>query len=96
MWLFLDEQADSINDGFFMFSMTKPGFDDGPAAYHNGPCSFGFVDGHSEIHKWQQLNYWPPVMQAKWPGGMAEPGTGPDVQWMLQRTSALLGSSTIY
>jgi prepilin-type processing-associated H-X9-DG protein len=55
LWLTLDEHADSINDAFFMFSMTRPGFDDGPAAYHDGACGFSFVDGHAEIHKWQQL-----------------------------------------
>ena len=90
LWLFLDEQADSINDGFFVFSLTRPGFDDGPADYHNGACGFGFVDGHAEIHKWLQLQYWPPVLQTTWPGSMAEPGSGPDVQWMVQHTSALL------
>jgi prepilin-type N-terminal cleavage/methylation domain-containing protein len=94
LWLFLDEHADSINDGFFIFNMTAPKFDDGPADYHDGACGFGFVDGHSEIHKWRfsQL-YWPPVSQIPWNNSITEPGTGPnsaDVQWMLQHTSAPL------
>ena len=88
LWLTVDEHADSINDGFFMFSMTRPGFDDGPAAYHNGSCSFSFVDGHSEIHRWQQLQYWPPVTQNTWNNSITEPSSGPDVQWMVQHTSA--------
>jgi prepilin-type N-terminal cleavage/methylation domain-containing protein/prepilin-type processing-associated H-X9-DG protein len=90
MWLTLDEHADSINDGFFIFSMTRPGFDDGPAAYHNGACGFSFVDGHAEVHKWMQLQYWPPVTQATWNNSITEPGNGPDVKWMLAHTTALL------
>jgi prepilin-type N-terminal cleavage/methylation domain-containing protein/prepilin-type processing-associated H-X9-DG protein len=90
LWLTLDEHADSINDGFFMFSMTRPGFDDGPAACHNGAGSFSFVDGHAEIHRWQGLQYWPPVMQTTWNNSITEPGNGQDVQWMLQHTSARL------
>jgi len=92
LWLTLDEQADSINDAFFMFSMTRPGFDDGPASYHNGAGSFSFVDGHAEIHKWQQLRYFPAVTRTTWPGSMTELPNGPDVQWMVQHTSALLSS----
>ncbi len=55
-FVFLDEQADSINDGVFSFD---PGFTAGqeywrdlPASYHNRCGSFSFADGHSEIHKW--------------------------------------------
>ncbi len=88
LWLFVDEHADSINDGFLMFSMTRPGFDDGPADYHNGDCGFSFVDGHAELHRWQQLQYWPPVTQSTWNNSITEPGSGPDVQWMVQHTSA--------
>jgi prepilin-type processing-associated H-X9-DG protein len=88
LWLTVDENADSINDAFFMFSMTKPAFGDGPANYHNGSCSFSFVDGHSELHRWQQLSYWPDIKQAAWGNNINEPGSGPDVQWMVQRTSA--------
>jgi len=90
LWVFLDEHADSINDGFFVFSMTRPGFDDCPAAYHDGACGFNFADGHAEIHKWQQLQYWPAVSETNMVNGNGEPAIGRDVQWMQQHTSALL------
>jgi prepilin-type N-terminal cleavage/methylation domain-containing protein/prepilin-type processing-associated H-X9-DG protein len=92
LWLFLDEHADSINDGFFIFSMTRPGFDDCPAAYHDGACGFSFVDGHAEIHRWLELQYWPKVSQTNMVNGNSEPAGpfGKDVQWMLQHTSAPL------
>ncbi|HWX18532.1 MAG TPA: prepilin-type N-terminal cleavage/methylation domain-containing protein [Candidatus Binatia bacterium] len=51
----LDEQADSINDGYFL---NNPGsmqshWGDTPASYHNGAGGISFADGHSEIHKWR-------------------------------------------
>jgi prepilin-type N-terminal cleavage/methylation domain-containing protein/prepilin-type processing-associated H-X9-DG protein len=56
-YIFLDEHADSIDDGLFM---NNPGYAQGsekwrnlPASYHNGAGSFSFADGHSEIHRWQ-------------------------------------------
>jgi len=56
IFVFLDEQADSIDDLQFMF---EPGWAPGseqwrnlPASYHNRCGSFSFADGHSEIHKW--------------------------------------------
>ncbi len=90
LWVFTDEHADSINDSFLMTGMNNPSFDDCPAAYHNGACGFGFADGHAEIHKWMLLKYWPKVAQIDNYPGNNEPGTGTDVQWMLQHTSARL------
>lgn len=56
IFVFLDEHADSINDGVFM---VNPGYPqnaehwrDLPASYHNGNGEFSFADGHSEMHKW--------------------------------------------
>jgi prepilin-type N-terminal cleavage/methylation domain-containing protein len=62
VYVFLDEQADSINDGYFDDGSQPPVSDptedstwtesDTPASYHNASCGFSFSDGHSEIHKW--------------------------------------------
>jgi len=89
LWLMTDEHADSINDAFLITDMVDPAFIDGPAAYHNGADNFSFADGHAEIHKWQQLKYWPAVQQTSWEH-ILEPSDGPDVQWMFQHTSAHL------
>ena len=61
--VFLDERADSINDGEWCTSMR--GWDpyspnawfivDIPANYHGGACGFAFADGHSEIHRWKDV-----------------------------------------
>lgn len=56
VFVFLDEHADSIDDGTFQ---VNPGYPSGkeswrnlPASYHNGAGSFSFADGHGEIHRW--------------------------------------------
>ncbi|PYI85933.1 MAG: prepilin-type cleavage/methylation domain-containing protein [Verrucomicrobia bacterium] len=51
-WLTLDENADSINDAFFITDPAVNNWQDVPASYHNGACGFSFADGHAEIHKW--------------------------------------------
>jgi prepilin-type processing-associated H-X9-DG protein len=52
-WVFVDEQADSINDGFFRIAMNDPAnWWDLPAAYHGQSGSICFADGHSEIRVW--------------------------------------------
>jgi prepilin-type N-terminal cleavage/methylation domain-containing protein len=51
-WVFIDEDADSLNDGGFAVGVTSPEWIDWPGTYHNNACGFAFGDGHSEIHKW--------------------------------------------
>jgi prepilin-type N-terminal cleavage/methylation domain-containing protein/prepilin-type processing-associated H-X9-DG protein len=61
--VFVDERADSINDGEWCIGMN--GWDpyqpnswtivDIPGNYHGGACGVGFADGHSEIHKWKDV-----------------------------------------
>ena len=53
LWVFLDEQGDSINDGFFFIAMGQTtSWYDLPANYHGGTGAFAFADGHSESRKW--------------------------------------------
>jgi prepilin-type N-terminal cleavage/methylation domain-containing protein len=56
IFVFLDEQADSIDDLLFMnnpgYPRTAESWRNLPASYHNNCGSLSFADGHSEIHKW--------------------------------------------
>lgn len=56
LWVFLDEDPDSINDGSFAVQMPASAaateWIDVPAKYHGNACGFTFADGHAEIHKW--------------------------------------------
>jgi prepilin-type N-terminal cleavage/methylation domain-containing protein/prepilin-type processing-associated H-X9-DG protein len=52
-FVFLDERADSINDGNFMCDPdTLYQLIDYPGNYHGDGCTFVFADGHGEIHRW--------------------------------------------
>ena len=52
----LDEHPDSINDAYWIATLNGYGglyaWCDLPATYHNGACGFAFLDGHSQIKRW--------------------------------------------
>jgi prepilin-type N-terminal cleavage/methylation domain-containing protein/prepilin-type processing-associated H-X9-DG protein len=93
LWLFLDENPYSINDGFMWeeplgvgaYGVFPVGNDwtDRPATYHNNACGISFGDGHAQIKKWTDralINY----------KGTALPETAPytDINWLMARTTA--------
>ena len=52
-WVFIDEHADSINDGFFRVEMDSTAvWRDLPASYHGASGALSFADGHAEIKRW--------------------------------------------
>jgi len=65
-FVFLDERASSIDDGWF--EVDPSGYNPTgttasvevrnlPAVYHNQCSSFSFADGHAEIHRWLSGNF---------------------------------------
>jgi prepilin-type N-terminal cleavage/methylation domain-containing protein len=85
MWVFIDEQPDSLNDGAFYLE-DKYDWIDYPAWYHCGSCGFSFADGHSEVHKWLE----PSTIRQVNPGG-GKPArvtlaSSRDLDWMRQHT----------
>ena len=97
LWVFIDENPDSINDAAFAVDMGAAGpyaaFADGPTLLHCGGCCFGFADGHSELHQWRDPRTLGPVFQTHYKDdyfgvGYAMP-YNQDVAWLRFRTSAL-------
>jgi prepilin-type processing-associated H-X9-DG protein len=88
-WVFIDEHADSINDGFFwvnMFDTTH--WEDIPASYHGESGALSFADGHAEIKVWTDASIRDrPVTQQAYGQGSALGGT--DLQWLQDRTTTL-------
>ena len=89
-WVFLDERADSIDDGCFFVDMKgfsdQPGqlhMMDYPAAYHSGACSFAFADSHVELKRWRDPRTTPPFA----PAGLS---------FLNQRNIAMPQNSDIY
>jgi prepilin-type N-terminal cleavage/methylation domain-containing protein len=59
---FLDERADSIDDGYFGVDMISAEIANMPANYHLGCTSLSFGDGHTELHKWLNPITEPPMV----------------------------------
>ena len=95
LWVFIDENPDSLNDAAFAVVMDYQGrsaaWQDGPGTSHCGACGFAFADGHSEIKKWRDGRSVSGVMLTtytrKFPYGQQQP-LNLDIQWMQDRTSA--------
>ncbi len=86
-WVFLDEHADSINDGYFINNSTATAWQDIPASYHNGACGFSFADGHSEIKRWQSRASKYTRVQYSYPSTISFDAAGRnDFAWYLERT----------
>jgi prepilin-type N-terminal cleavage/methylation domain-containing protein len=91
LWLFIDEDPDSINDAAFGFTMPETPSDtawvDIPSKLHANAGGLGFVDGHAEVHKWMQPLGIPKTTYRATPG-FPDIRNNPDVWWVGTRTSA--------
>jgi prepilin-type N-terminal cleavage/methylation domain-containing protein len=88
-WVFIDEHADSINDGFFWVNMfVTTAWEDIPASYHGQSGALSFADGHAEIKRWRDASIRDrPVTQTGYGQGSAAGGA--DLLWLQERTTAL-------
>jgi len=85
LWVFADENPDTINDGWLITDMANPDqWDDVPASHHNGSCAFNFADGHSETHKWLSSKTCPGISYER--TAIQDPGSV-DIQWMYHHSS---------
>ncbi len=86
LWVFLDEDERSINDAGFAVGMNQQEWIDWPASYHNRAANFTFLDGHSEIKKWNDPDTDLPARNGS-VSRLAVPGSR-DAIWVQVRTSA--------
>jgi prepilin-type N-terminal cleavage/methylation domain-containing protein len=90
-FVFIDERADSINDGFFVVEMdltnANATLGNIPANYHNGCSAITFADGHGEIHPWRDPRTQPPLNPYTMQGATLAPNDQ-DVAWLQQHCSA--------
>ena len=89
LWLMMDENPFSINDGFMLINPNDGGWVDWPATYHTKANGISFCDGHAVIHRWTDpkvLNYDTenPSTGASTP---ATPGC-PDYPWICAASTA--------
>src|SRR5262249_8384100 len=84
-FVFLDEQADTLNDGFFVNRLETYMWGNVPGSYHNRGANLSFADSHLELHRWQVPNTVQPVHGARIASFAASPPT--DFDWLKIRTS---------
>jgi prepilin-type processing-associated H-X9-DG protein len=85
IFVLLDEQADTLNDGFFVNLLDDYAWGNVPGSYHNGGSNFSFADGHLELHRWVVPATVRPVMRKRIDKFPATPVT--DFEWLKIRTS---------
>ncbi len=64
-FVFVDEHAGSINDGYFQVGLSTYSYPDVPGSRHANACDFSFADGHAEVHKWRTPQTIIPEVQGK-------------------------------
>jgi prepilin-type N-terminal cleavage/methylation domain-containing protein len=85
IWVLLDEDQNSLNDGGFAVNMATAEWIDFPGTYHAMGGGFAFADGHSEIHKWKDGST---AVIGGNVGRRTITGSKIDWQWISDRTSA--------
>jgi prepilin-type N-terminal cleavage/methylation domain-containing protein/prepilin-type processing-associated H-X9-DG protein len=95
LWVFIDENPTSINDGSFICTPSINMWIDCPATYHNNAGGMAFGDGHAQIRRWTDstvLHGWaPPTIQPGNPGFVRlPPSTPPNDLNFLQAASTVL------
>ena len=86
IFVFIEEHANSISDGYFInkamdFTWTRL-----PASYHQGAANLSFTDGHVEKHKWLEATTTPPVRPGQ--GYLPINAVGSrDFRWLLYHSS---------
>jgi len=54
-FVFLDENPVSLNDGYFLYSLSGDTINDRPAVNHGNLSSFSYADGRAQLHKWNDV-----------------------------------------
>jgi len=86
-WIFIDEHAGSINDGYFQVSMSQARFPDLPASYHGESASVSFADGHAETRKWKDSRTVVPVVRGQSAQNTPAGANNVDLLWLRDHTT---------
>jgi prepilin-type N-terminal cleavage/methylation domain-containing protein len=89
-WVFIDEHADSINDGFFHVDLSETAtWADLPASYHCGSGVLSFADGHAEVRRWtDSVIYDRPVSKVAYVPYSATASPNTDLLWLQYHTTS--------
>jgi prepilin-type N-terminal cleavage/methylation domain-containing protein/prepilin-type processing-associated H-X9-DG protein len=76
-FLFIEEDPNTINDGWFCEDPSDSHWIDAPAVYHVNSSSFSFCDGHAQLRKWTDKN----VLAQSAINAPGDPNS-PDLKWI--------------
>ena len=85
IFVFLDEHADTLNDGFFVNRLDDYAWGNLPGSYHNRAVNLSFADCHLESHRWVVPATVRPVLRTRIDKFPATPTT--DFEWLKARTT---------
>jgi prepilin-type N-terminal cleavage/methylation domain-containing protein/prepilin-type processing-associated H-X9-DG protein len=83
-FVFVDENPNAINDGFFVCDPTQERWIDVPASYHGEAGSLSFADGHAEIKKWSDQNMITATQTDISPDSATD-----DLEWLQRRSTSI-------
>ena len=85
-WVFIDENPNSINDGWFAADPNKPDlWYDCPATYHNNAGGLSFADGHAEIKRWRDAK-----LIGATSNNIQRDSKSDDLSWLTSRSTSLM------
>ena len=84
-YVMMEEQADSLGDGYFW--INNEGWADIPGAYHGGSGDLSYADGHCALHRWKGPTVLPVVYQPERNWHPTAPEAVEDLHWLLEHAS---------
>jgi prepilin-type processing-associated H-X9-DG protein len=84
LFIFMEERAESIDDGSFETEPAMAKFPNLPTDYHAGSATVAFGDGHVEAHKWHDSSLLTPQQQmpTRLAGAVSTGRGDPDWNWL--------------
>jgi prepilin-type N-terminal cleavage/methylation domain-containing protein/prepilin-type processing-associated H-X9-DG protein len=89
LFVFIDEAAYSIDDGYFVCSPNFNQWINSPATYHGNSGGLAFADGHAEVKRWRDGNLLARGKVTTIGGPSYAPDSSDDLAWLQQRSTSL-------
>jgi prepilin-type N-terminal cleavage/methylation domain-containing protein/prepilin-type processing-associated H-X9-DG protein len=88
LFVFIDESAYSIDDGFFVCSPNFNQWINNPASYHGNSGGLSYADGHAEIKPWKDAHLLA-KNKSTTSGPAVSPDASGDLAWLQRRSTVL-------
>lgn len=83
-YIFLEEHADSINEGFFINNPSITSWGDIPAGRHSSGANISFADGHVILRRWTESA---PKSPVRFSYAFRSLQVGSDYRWLVEHST---------